>query len=306
MILSEAKKQIAMIIDAYSERGEVKTSSDTDVTDFYLKMNSYLDMAQKFIAETKFIRKVFKLSHIMPFTPEEWQFELYTHTDTDIIFSVPVAYAYSFKVDGSAMVYIEGVNQDDTTTELDSIYAYSDDGFTLFKNSISIPTESDFKAIQIRFSGDEYYNIKDIALFNAKYSHYTKIPDFGRYIEYQMPSDFFKILAVQIRRESDWGKLYEFGWESPTVLAVSIYEQGEIRIEYAGSPTTIDDSTSEDYEFEIMTAAQSAMIFYAAALLVQKENFAQHQLLMQQFNIKMTNISNGTKIHQTRVKRTYV
>lgn len=304
MNLGEAKKGIAMLIDRYSERGALISTDDGNVKDFYYKMPFYLDIAQKHIASTKYIRRFFKVSNIMPSLPNN--FALKEHIDTDIVYTASKAFAYSFKVDNIAEVDIEGVNQDDTITVLDSVYAYSDGGFVNFKDLIFVPDNSNFKRIQMRFRGEGYYNIKDVALFPVKYNLQSDIPEYGRYIEYAMPSDFDIALKAEIRKNNEWENLTDFSWENPTTLAVSIFEKGEIRIEYAAKPQEITANTADTYEFEIIPTAQNAMILYATALLIQKEDYSQHQLLMQQYIEQMANIKeSNSHIKQTKVKRTY-
>lgn len=304
MNLLEAKKRIAMLINQYSLRGEITSADDANVKDLYYKMPFYLDMAQKHIAETKFIRRFVKISHTLPFSPSNKQFETIEHNGQDIMYDSAKAYAYSFKVDNYAEVYIEGVNQDNTITSLNSIYADSYGGFKTFKDLIYFPEDSNFKAIRLRFSGDGYYNIKDVALFPVKYQFPDNIPNFGLYIEYDMPSDFGMAIRAEIRKGDDWEDLSDFRWENPTTLAVSAYEKGEIRVEYSAKPKDIDLDTADTAEFEIAEVAQNPMILYATAQLVQKEDYSQYQLLMQQFVEQMVNIKDThSQLQQTRIKR---
>ena len=305
MNLKTAKEKIAMIINQYSQRGELISPTSENVKDLYFKMPAYLDLAQKNVCQSKPIKKTIAISHNLPFMPQSWQLETYSHTDQDITYQSAKAYAYSFKVDSDATVYVEGINQDDTVTALDEISAYSIGGFTLFKGVIDIPEGSNFKAVQLRFSGEGYYNIKDIALFNAKYIHYDKIPDFGRYMLYEMPSDFVKVIATKIKRDNLFVVIEDMYWENPKTLAVSSYEQGELKIEYSAMPQTITSETADTYEFEISEQAQGAMIFYAAAFLMQKEDYAQYQLLMQMYSEKMQNLNEDSKVIQRKIKRVY-
>ena len=161
--------------------------------------------------------------------------------------------------------------------------------------------------MQIRFSGDTVYNLKDIALYGVRYPHIDKIPNFGAYVGYSMPDDFYKALRADIKRGTNYEPLADAIWESPTEISIPIVERGEIRIEYAAKVKDITADTADSYEFEISETAQSAMVYYAAALLVQKEDYSQHQLLMQQYVEKMANIDNetGLKRIQRKVKRVY-
>lgn len=298
MKLSEAKKRVLMLIDEYSTRGEINENGN--IADYEKKLNSYFDLAQLNIAETKHIKRNFYISQYLPFTPSLSQFESVPHTNTDIIYS-GTGYAYHFAVDGNADVVIEGVFADGTTVELDAIYAYSENGFTSYKGRLYY-TEN-YSSIQIKFTGDEFYNIKDVAIFNAKYAD-DKVPNFSRYITYEMPKDFLKPLRINLRTKNDYVPFEEYIWENPNVLGISAFVNGEIRLEYAAKPKTIDDTTSDDYEFEINEFEQGAMLYYTAALCLQHANFNVYSTLMQQYTEKMIN-SDKRYLTQRTVKRVY-
>lgn len=295
MILSEAKKKILMLIDEYSTRGIINSSSN--IADYEKKLNSYLDMAQLHIAETKHIKRNFLISQYLPFTPSFSQFESVPHSDTDITYSGK-GYAYHFAVDGYADVYIEGVDSNGDITEIDTVFAYSDGGFKRFKGLV----EENYTSINIRFSGDNFYNIKDVAIFNVKYYSEDKIPNFSRYIPYEMPKDYLLPLKAELRTQYKSEPLTDFQWENPKTIGISAFVQGEIRIEYAAKPTTITDETADTYKFEIGEYEQGAMIYYVAALCLQTTNFNVYSLLMQQYTEKMMN-SETKQLLQTKVKR---
>lgn len=301
MILSEAKISLAKLIDNDTTRGVEIDEANT--IDYANKMLLFLDLAQKNIAETKYIRKQFKASQFLPVNPTASQFETTQHKSDDIIFRAATAHAYCFSIDDVAEIYIEGINQDETITILDSIYGYSTEGFNSFKGFIEIPEDSEFKAIQLRFSGNSFYNIKNVALIPVKYSSINRIPNLSRYIKYEMPYDFAKVLAVQIKKQDNYIMLNNFMWDSPTTLAVSVYEQGEIRVEYASKPETINDETSDSYKFEIDESLHGAMLYYAASLLMQHENASLSARFLQMYQEKMINYDNSNKLQQNKVKK---
>lgn len=301
MTLGQAKSNALMLIDEYSTRGTVNTNGN--IADYKLKFNSYFDIGQKHVAEDKNIKKAYDISHYLPFTPTEAQFESVPHTDTDLIYSSGTGYAYHFSVDDRAEVYIEGII-DGVATELDFISAYSENGFTAYKGLIYSDGVT-YDSIQLRFSGDNFYHVKDVVIFTVNYSMPSKIPNFARYIKYEMPSDFMFALNAKIRTKTNYEQLKEFTWENPNTIAVSVYEQGEIRIEYAASPATITENTPDTYKFEIGEYEQGAMIYYVAALCLQHTNLSVYSLLMQQYAEKMINSKSNAVLRQTRVKRVY-
>jgi len=300
MNLGEAKNKVLMLINQYSTRGTV--NNDGNIADYNLKLKSFLDLAQSNIAETKYIKRSYIVSQYLPFVPSEEQFEIKQHIDSDITVS-GTGYAYFFSVDNDADVYIEEVYSDGTVVELDFINAYSEEGFTDFKGLIEpLSTTS---TVQIRFSGDYAYNIKNAVIYPAKYRSYDKVPDFSRYISYQMPDDYLLSLNVSLKTKSDYIPLTDFVWENPHTIGISAYTRGEIRIEYAASPTTITDTAADTYEFEIGLNEQGAMVYYAAALCMQHINPNVYSTLMQLYTEKMLNVQENKGLRQTAVKKVF-
>lgn len=308
MNLGEAKKRVAMLANYYSELGDVISSNDVRVKDFYMKLPAIFDMAQKQIATTAYIRKHLFISHLLPFKPQAWQFKIYTHKDSDIEFSAPKAYAYCFKVDGDSEIVIEGIGADGSVTTLEEIRGYSTGGFTLFKDFITLDKE--YQQIRIRFTGDTYYNIKDIALYDVNFSTYADIPDFGAYVKYPMPKNFYKALKAEIKSGFDYEPLPDSSWEISEFdnsVNVSVFVNGEIRIEYAAKPCEITSDTADYYEFEISEEAQIAMLHLVASIALEKEDYSQSQLQYAKYIERMANIDldKGLQKRQKTVKVVY-
>ena len=309
MNLGEAKKRVAMMTSNYSELGTEIVSTDTRVKDFYLKLPSLFDMAQKRIASMAHLRKHLYISHLLPFTPEDWQFKIYTHKTDDIVFSVPKAYAYCFKVDNDSQIIIEGLDASGNITILDEITGYSLGGFTLFKDLIDT-NDVDYSSIQIRFTGTTYYNIKDIILYDVNFANYDSIPDFGMFMRYPMPRTFYKALKAEMKKGTEYIPLNDSVWEivdNDNAISISVYEQGEIRIEYASMVNEITSDTDDIYEFEISYEAQLAMLHLVTSLLLEKEDYAQSQLQYTKYVEAMANIDHdkGLNKKQRVVKAVY-
>lgn len=303
MTLGQAKKEVLMLVDEYSTRGDVNTNGNT--ADYKLKLNSYFNLAQRHIAETKYIKRSHLISHYLPYPPQEQQFESVPHTDIDVIVSAAKGYAFHFAVDGEAVVYVEGVYSDDSVFEVDVIDTRTDGGFESYKGLIEAPSAETFKEVRLRFSGENYYRIKDVAILPVKYSSKDKIPNFGRYVRYEMPHDFLMALKVDVRNKTAYEPLTAFEWENNDTIAISAFVCGDIRIEYAARPKEITEHTPDTYRFEIGEYEQGAMLYYVAALCMQHNNFSVYSLLMQQYTEKMINARENKTLTQTRVKRVF-
>lgn len=305
MNLGEAKSLALKLIDQETIRGVKKENNDPNISDYINKLPMYFDIAQKHIAEIKLLKKYFKISHFLPYFYNNEIFEITKFNGTDIIFSGNNSKAYHFSVDGTADVFIEMLNSDGTYTILDQIYGYSDSGFNSFKDLINVPNNNEDYSVRIRFSGNTFYNIKNVYLFNENYEYAEKIPDIARYIEYKMPNDFSQCLAVEIRNQDNYEKLKEFRWENQKTIAIDAFVNGEIRIEYSAIPSTINNSTQDDYEFELNEFLQHATVYYATALLMEREDLNLYNILMRLYQEKLNNFELDRGPKQTRVKRTF-
>lgn len=303
MTLGQAKKEVLMLVDEYSTRGDINTNGNT--ADYGLKLNSYFNLAQRHIAETKYIKRSHLISHYLPYPATAEQFESVPHSDDDVIFSAAKGYAFHFAVDGEAEVYIEGVYPDGTVVEVDAIDTRTDGGFVSHKGLIEPLSPDPFSEVRLRFAGGNYYRIKDVAIFPVRYPSKDKIPNFGRYVRYEMPHDFLMALKVDVRNRTAYEPLTAFEWENNDTLAISAFVSGDVRVEYAAKPKEITSSTPDAYRFEIGEYEQGAMLYYVAALCLQHNNFSVYSLLMQQYTEKMINARENKTLTQTRVKRVY-
>lgn len=297
MNLKEAQNTVLQLIDRYSTRGKVSGAEDTNTVDYSLKIRNYLDIAQKHIASLKPIRKVFYISQKLP--PYVGSMDTRQFSGTDIIVENAQAGAYHFAVDDYAEVFIEGYDGVEWQV-IENISASAVNGFEAYKGLIE-PT-SDYANIRIRFSGTTVYNVKDVCLFSAHFSHYAKIPNYSRYISNRMPEDFLHCISAQIKTGDDYKNFDNLVWDSENVVGISYDVEGEIKIVYGAISTTITEETKETYQMEIDASLHGAMCFYAASLLFNHERPDVAKTLIQLYQEKMISYEHH-RIPQKRIKR---
>jgi hypothetical protein len=278
MILSDAEKKALVLIDNYSNQGDIISSTDSNQKDYYLKMPFLFDTVQKQVAQVKKIVKAFKISHNKPcnqlYSPRH-QFDIVSHVQNiDVIYSAVGSLAYYFEVDDVATIYIEENTTGTTWVTLSTISNTLLAGqFTPYSGFI---VASDvLNNIRIRFSGSYSYNARNIALYNVAFSSLSRIPAYQNYVLYTMPTDFYQLTKVVLKGQTNEGESYQytsdFYWEQRNIIAINWFDVGEYSVEYAAFPADITSTTPDTQALENSPDAQECYPFFVASRLLSNE-----------------------------------
>ena len=301
MNIGTARTKTFMLIDSYSRSGVLLDPNDTKQKDYTLKMPFFFDMAQKQIATVKKIVKTKRISHAMPvnkLTSPLYQFDIVQNYGDDQIYQVSgTANAYYFEVDDVCQVLIEEEILGVWTTLVTINNVLADAGsFKAFKGILSPSNATN--NIRIRFIGNTLYNHRNRALWLEKFSDVSRVPDYNRYVLYPVGADFYQlnkvILKGQLTNSQPYENTADFFWEKRNVIAIGWYNVGEYSVEYFAFPTDITASTTDATEFEVDIDAQELIPFYTAAMLLVNENNVVGDRMLNEFNVKLSNLD--TKI----------
>lgn len=266
MTLEEAKTRVLELIDLeYNESG-VKVEA-AEVAQQTARLATILDIAQKEIAQVKYIRRSVRIVQNNPENLIKGVEGIVTHSTEDIVYSVPAARSYSFSVDDAAAVTIRVVtpdgNTDVTTSHTDITGAIK-----TYKQAITLP--DDATEVQLIFAGNSRYNIIGPALFAEAFSSSDRIPEWGEFTRYTMPTDFWMLDSVKCTLV-DNSQNTPFIWENPHTLAIKYDAAGEYVIAYYAWPKTILRNTPAEHEFEVDDDAQQVMLQFAAQVLLMND-----------------------------------
>jgi hypothetical protein len=228
---------IAMdIMDETLASGEV-SADDTET--YEAKTPGILTQLQADILDDTNYFETYSLNFKLPAILSEAgsNFEVQEHDDEDVSITADGSVkAYHFQVSGQATIYIEDytsswntlatVNVPSTVTEL-----------TRYK-AIVTPTSGATQS-RIRFSGSYYYTFANVAMFSQSFNSTTMIPNYGRYVQIDMPDDFSELLTVH----EDNVRIGEYKWEKENTLYVSYNFDGQLRINYRPMPVTLTAMT---------------------------------------------------------------
>ena len=293
-----ARTKTFMLIDSYSRSGVLLDPNDTKQKDYTLKMPLFFDMAQKQISTIKKIVKTRKISHAMPInglTSQNYQFDIVQNYGDDQNYKkAGTANAYYFEVDDVCQVVIEEETSEDVWNILKTINnPLANAGvFTAYKGLLSPSSEDN--DIRIRFIGDTLYNHRNRALWGEKFSDVSRVPNYNSYVLYQVDPNFYQlnkvILKGQVYNAQAYRNTDDFYWERRDTIAIGWYNVGEYSVEYFAYPSDITASTADDVEFEIDIEAQELIPFYAAAMLLVNENNVVGDRMLNEYNVKLSNL----------------
>lgn len=316
MTLQDGINKALVLIDSYSNQGDITEANDSNQKDYILKMPFLFDTAQKQVAQQKKIIKAFKISHDKPTNQLQnpaYQFDIVQRMQgTDLIYQATGSLAYYFEVDDVADIRIEECTDpvNGVWTVLQTISNTLNAGqFTAYKGLIQ--TQNTANNIRIRFSGDYAYNVRNIALYNYAFSSIDRIPAYQRYALYTMPVDFFQLNKVVLKGQYNNGQSYEyttdFYWEQRNVIAISWFEVGEYSIEYSAFPADITNATLMTYDLENTPDAQECYPFFVASQLLANEQGKRNVsvTLYTIFQNMLANLDNRTANAPGMVKNTF-
>lgn len=293
MNLAEARVKTLQIMREYSNNGEVNANSVN--LDYLLSLNNFFDSAQKDIAQTKKIKKVFNFSQfpIVSGLGLLTGFDMVRKLNEDFIIRMIGGTSYCFSTDNTSTIEIEE-NINGTWTPLDTVSNTTKGSFTQFKGLI-VPSDS-ANEVRVRFTGPFAYNITNYAMFSDTFEAVEDIPDFKSYREYDLPSNFYKLDKVFISKAvRQYVEYVGYKFTPDKKLRINYFEKGDFEVHYNAMPTTIpfdpDDLTvGQDYEFELDIEAQELIPIRAAYYALRDEPKIDLSSLLNEYYIMLNNL----------------
>lgn len=281
MTLGELKKYAAQLIDEYSNNSDI--TSDDDIR---LKLNSLFNIAQFELCQLKKINSSISITQDIPqntISPKINTNELYRHDKNSLVFS-GVGKCYYFQIKGNGTVTIAQKGMNDI-----SINNEENNNFKTYKGITTGTGE-----IKLTFSGASYYEIRNVAIFDVNYNTGAEIPNYERYIEYELPTDYYQLDFVEFKG----GEVKDYTIRNKKIK-LSSYYVGECIINYFKYPTVINDETEDTFEFELDLEAQMILPYYVASDVLKSDVSANYTSFEAKYNAKLeilntTNTSNKT------------
>ena len=232
------------ILDELSDTG---TIVDAEIKEYKYRAPYLLDLWQKEYAKKGSLFNTVEINR-KPITPLYGdRSNIMEHIDEDKTYETSeAAHSFCFKVDNECSVYVEeyvgGAWVNATGT-------YSQDGgtATAYTGAITVTALTSPASIKglitatgtkarLRFTGSYYYQFYNFALYAAAFPTCARVPEYGEYIKYAMPTNFNSI--TQITQEIPQTGLYH-RWENSKDLYINYDFEGVLKITYKPTPTKI-------------------------------------------------------------------
>lgn len=243
---------------------------------------------QRLLTAGKFLTKSISLNH-MPaknLVPEQKAVAL---TDArNVTFTADGAKSFYFKYSGDGTVTI--VTDSVTTTgELKSFGKYSE-----FRGNLENDTNG---KVTFTFTSDYPATVKDIALYDTYFPTDETVPEYGRYVKYDLKSladDFYNLYDNSICYENSGQYLNttDYYRESDHLLILPSNKAGMYTIWYHAYPTQITEETTDDFVLAIDPDVAVLLPLYMASQLYMDDDLAISTTLRNQFEVGLESLVN--------------
>lgn len=305
------KKDTLKLLNQWSISGNLIPETDENTLDMTLRFPAFLNKYLQEIATTaKYIHKKKSISQnpITNLLPNPLTcFDIIQHTDQDLTTMVAKgAKSYHFMIDSVATWVIEEERTAGVWTELSSASQSSPKGeYTRYKGFTGC-TDPSYN-VRIRFTGAYPFNVRDRALYAYLFPTVEDVPNFERYVIYEMPTDFFMLNKVVLKGQSMvYDNTLDWNWEGRNKIAINYFLVGEIDIFYHAYPEIVPDNVADNYILQLDEEACQALTYGVASEVFRTDpqNKSVSDKLYSVYQGKLANMTNVITMGSTAVKNT--
>jgi len=254
-------------MDLMDEREDNGTLDAQSVINYKAKAPGILTIYQNELLREADYFKTYEITnnYIKPLDSHEAEQD---HNTDDIIFEYENGFkAYTFECNSTATVYIEEF--DGTWQILEQIDISIDKmSYQRFHNKVTSTNK-----MRIRFAGDYFYKIKNLAVYKENFNNIDNIPRGGDFIRYELPTDFNSQHDIsKILVNGSFVKTTEYQWLGKRTLLLPKKFNGTMVIEYRPTPPNITDLENDDLVVDDVTSITCLSYALATELMIADEN----------------------------------
>lgn len=304
MNIKECQDAALKHINQYSIAGSPIALSYNNQADYVQRMRDLINDAQMEIAKTTkpiFAQYTITQTNIPNMLPDT-AYEQRKHRDTDEVYEVAgAAKAYYFEVNKPATVYIEH-KVNDVWTPVVTINAVPTSGFTAYKGKVNCTGQS-----RIRFSGQYTYAYRYYALYAYNFPDDASVPSFKPYIEYEMPTDFMKMVGRGIPSYEGKNFLlsHDYEWRGRKTLLLRRDLEGEFLVDYYRYPIRVTAATTETTELDNTPDTHEAIPYYVASGIVRQDDPSISATLYNIFETRLVRLGEPTVSDFNQIEDVY-
>lgn len=285
MTKSDVKNIFLNLIDDATKKGIAL--SETKNADYRVKFDTFLDSAQKYVANIIKIPDVFQVTQnpipnieglgngfeVVQVLPDEAKTVTLTGCKS-MYFEVDNLATITIAINGSVVETI-------TNTVKRSYTAYQ---------KLTGATSTD--TVTITYSSSYPFNLRNTGYFEYAFELETDIPVYTPYVSIDMPDNFLEFDSVIIKSDPRIYRSYiAHKWENNRKIVLNYYDKGSFDIHYFKLPDTLAVDAPEDTVLEIESKAIELVALQCAVLATAADNTALSSWMRSLFIEKTQNIS---------------
>lgn len=272
------------IIDEATKKGVALSESKN--ADYRVKFDTFLDAAQKYVANIIKIPDSFQKSQnpIPNMTGLMQGFDVVqVLPDEDKVETLTGCKSLYFEVDNLATITIK-INDVLTDTITNTVKG----SYTAYKR---LTGASSTDKVEVRYHADYPFNIRNTAYFAYAFAVEDDIPTYAPYVSYDMPDDFLEFNSVIIKSDPRvYASYVAHKWENTKKVVLNYYDTGSFDIHYFKLPTTIAVDAADSTVLEVDNKAVELVALQCAVLATAADNTALSSWIRSLFIEKAGNI----------------
>jgi len=299
MTKGDCLKIFLRYLDEATKKGiELPETKNADYRD---KFNYFLNESLKYMAGLIKIPAVFQVTH----NPVPNQLGLSSGFDIrqylpgkPIILTGVGTKSYHFEIDniGTVTIAVNGVT-------VETIENTEKRKFTAHKGNI---TATDTDTVTITFGGDYPYNIRNTALFAYPFATDDDVPNYTRYVEYDMPDDFMSFDTVILRSDPAIYEIYKgMKWENNKKVILEYFKPGSFDIHYYRYPAEVLPTSLDTVELDIEDKGLDLLALDIAIRATAADNPSLSSWLRSLFIEKAQNVIGDEAAQETKIETVY-
>lgn len=244
-----------------------------------------LSTAGKFLVKS-FSIAVQPIKNLLPYTDSD---VIHSFISGEKTFEADGCNSFSFNVTGRCELTITIGELISDPIEFDSLNAY-----TTYKQIVENP---DNDKVILTFTSDKPFAIKNIAMYEAKYTDDTEVPEYAERIRYKVTDlveDFYSINSIYFEGDEEkYIKTSDVYQEGDKTLVFDRETEGNYVIYYNALPVTITVATEDEYELPLDREVEALLPLYMASQIYKEDDIAIATQYRNEFEVAFERLKNS-------------
>lgn len=213
---------------------------------------------------------------------------IHSRVKGDMEFEAEGAHSFYFEITGDC-TYTITVGETETTETIEASNKY--------ESVKGLITNTEDAIVKLSFTSETPYAIKNIAMYEAKYSEDAEIPAYTEKIRYRatdLAEDFYSINSIYFEGETiKYIKTDEVYQEGDKVLVLDSSVPGNYIVYYNALPVTITYATEDDYELPLDREVAAILPLYMASQIYKEDDISIATQYRNEFEVAFERLQNA-------------